>query len=88
MSTQTLAPLAINAAAVVDSTVNEQDSDGALEKEITRVAPHITEVRHQTHQHPELSNREFQTAELVAAHLRSLGLEVRTGIALTGVEGC
>ena len=38
--------------------------------------------RRQLHQHPELGNREFRTAGLVAEHLRSLGLdEVRTGVA-------
>jgi amidohydrolase len=41
--------------------------------------------RRDFHRFPELSNREFKTAEKVAAHLRSLGLEVRTGIAHTGV---
>ena len=41
--------------------------------------------RHHLHEHPELSNREFKTSEYVAAHLRSLGLEVRTNIAHTGV---
>ncbi len=35
----------------------------------------------------ELSNNEFKTAEKVAAHLRSLGMEVKTGIAITGVVG-
>ena len=43
--------------------------------------------RHDLHQYPELSNREFKTAEKVAQHLRGLGLEVRTGIAVTGVVG-
>ncbi|MDX1912802.1 MAG: amidohydrolase, partial [Saprospiraceae bacterium] len=43
--------------------------------------------RRDLHQHPELSNREFKTAEKVAAHLRSLGMEVKTGIAKTGVVG-
>ena len=44
--------------------------------------------RRQLHQHPELGNREFRTAGLVAEHLRSLGLdEVRTGVAHTGVVG-
>jgi len=43
--------------------------------------------RRDFHEHPELSNREFRTAEKVAAHLRSLGLEVRTGVAKTGVVG-
>ena len=44
--------------------------------------------RRDLHQHPELGNREFRTAGLVAEHLRSLGLdEVRTGVAHTGVVG-
>ena len=43
--------------------------------------------RHEIHQHPELGNREFRTAKLVAEHLRSLGLEVKTGVAHTGVVG-
>ncbi len=43
--------------------------------------------RRDFHQHPELSNREVRTAQVVADHLRSLGLEVRTGIAHTGVVG-
>ena len=41
--------------------------------------------RRDIHQHPELGNREFRTAEVVAGHLRSLGLEPETGIAHTGV---
>jgi metal-dependent amidase/aminoacylase/carboxypeptidase family protein len=36
------------------------------------------------HQNPELGNREFKTAEKIATHLRSLGIEVQTGIAKTG----
>lgn len=47
----------------------------------------VIEWRRHLHQNPELSNREFQTAEYIAAHLRSLGLEVRTGVAVTGVVG-
>ena len=43
--------------------------------------------RHHLHEHPELSNREFKTSEYIAEHLRSLGLEVRTKIAHTGVVG-
>jgi amidohydrolase len=43
--------------------------------------------RHHLHANPELSNREFETAKYVAKHLRELGLEVRTGIAHTGVIG-
>ena len=43
--------------------------------------------RRDIHEHPELSNRETRTSALVAEHLLSLGLEVRTGIAHTGVVG-
>ncbi len=43
--------------------------------------------RHDIHQNPELSNREFKTAQKVAAHLKELGLKVETGIAHTGVVG-
>lgn len=57
--------------------------DGAIE----RVTPEIVEIRHRIHQNPELSNREHETAALVAEHLRALGLEVETGIAHTGVVG-
>ncbi len=47
----------------------------------------VIEWRHDIHQNPELSNREFKTAEKVAAHLESLGIEVQTGVAKTGVVG-
>lgn len=43
--------------------------------------------RRDFHQHPELGNREVRTSGIVAAHLRSLGLDVRTPVARTGVVG-
>jgi amidohydrolase len=43
--------------------------------------------RQDIHQNPELGNREFRTAELVAKHLQSLGMEVKTKVAFTGVVG-
>jgi amidohydrolase len=62
--------------------------DQAKLDELTRaVEPRVIEWRRDIHQHPELSNREVRTAKLVADHLRKLGLEVRTGIAHTGVTG-
>lgn len=48
---------------------------------------HITQLRRDFHQHPELSNRETQTAAKVAAELKKLGYRVTTGIAHTGVIG-
>jgi amidohydrolase len=47
--------------------------------------PKVIEWRRFFHQNPELSNREFKTAEKIAAHLKSLGLEPKTGVAHTGV---
>lgn len=43
--------------------------------------------RHHIHENPELSNREFKTAAYVAAHLKSLGIEVQENVAKTGVVG-
>jgi amidohydrolase len=54
---------------------------------VERVSDEVIEIRHQIHRNPELGNREFKTAKLVADHLRALGLEVDTGIAHTGVVG-
>ncbi|HYC39673.1 MAG TPA: amidohydrolase [Chitinophagaceae bacterium] len=43
--------------------------------------------RRDIHQNPELGNREFRTARLVAEHLRKLGIEVTEKVAKTGVVG-
>lgn len=53
----------------------------------TELEAKVIEWRRDIHQHPELSNREFRTAALVAEHLKALGLEVETDIAHTGVVG-
>ncbi|KPK82041.1 MAG: hypothetical protein AMS25_03950 [Gemmatimonas sp. SM23_52] len=59
-----------------------------IDQAVNRFAAEIIELRHKIHQNPELGNREFKTAELVAEHLRKLGLdEVQTGVAHTGVVG-
>jgi amidohydrolase len=43
--------------------------------------------RRDFHAHPELGNHEVRTADIVAKHLKSLGIEVKTGVAKTGVVG-
>lgn len=43
--------------------------------------------RRDFHEHPELGNQEFRTAGIIAAHLKSLGLEVKEKVAITGVVG-
>ncbi len=52
---------------------------------VSQIEPQVIEWRRDFHEYPELSNREFRTAEKIAAYLNSLGLEVRTGVAKTGV---
>jgi amidohydrolase len=60
----------------------------AIESATQAVEAQVIAWRRDLHQHPELGNREFRTAGVVAAHLRALGLdEVRTGVAHTGVVG-
>lgn len=49
------------------------------------IQPKLEEWRRHLHQNPELSNREYRTSAYVADKLRQMGLEVRTGIASTGV---
>ncbi len=64
------------------------DEPANLDAAFAAVEPKVIEWRRDLHANPELSNREFRTAEKVAAHLRSIGLdEVTTGIAHTGVVG-
>jgi amidohydrolase len=43
--------------------------------------------RRDFHEHPELGNHEVRTSAIIAKHLQSLGIEVQTGIATTGVVG-
>ena len=60
----------------------------ALDQAVDAVTPEMVQVRHHLHKYPELGNREFATAALIASRLEALGFdEVRTGIAHTGVVG-
>ena len=58
-----------------------------LEEEINPLMKKVISWRHNLHQFPELSNREYKTSKKVASHLKSLGIKVETGIAYTGVVG-
>jgi amidohydrolase len=61
---------------------------GAIDAAAAALEDQVIAWRRDLHQHPELGNREFRTAGIVAAHLRQLGFdEVRTGVAHTGVVG-
>ncbi|AGH42268.1 peptidase M20D, amidohydrolase [Paraglaciecola psychrophila 170] len=56
-----------------------------IEEMVNDIEAKVIKWRHHLHQHPELSNREFETAKYITKHLKSLGLEVQTGVAITGV---
>jgi len=61
--------------------------DQRIDEAAKRVEPAVIACRRDIHQHPELGNREFRTSKLVADKLKSLGIEVRTPVAHTGVVG-
>ena len=58
-----------------------------IDKQVKSVEKKVINWRRDIHQHPELSNRETRTAAIVAKHLKSLGMQVETDIAHTGVVG-
>lgn len=75
---------------VGSATATAQDAailDDRISELVAKHEADILEFRHYVHQNPELGNREHETAKRVAAHLTALGMEVRTGIAHTGVVG-
>jgi len=59
----------------------------AIDQEIEKNRAEIIKIRRFLHMNPELSNREYETSKLVANKLTALGLEVKTGVAKTGVVG-
>tara|TARA_Y100001947_G_scaffold24728_1_gene18344 strand:- start:2509 stop:3816 length:1308 start_codon:yes stop_codon:yes gene_type:complete len=63
------------------------DLKDALDEELATLMPKVIEWRHDIHENPELGNREFRTSNKVKVHLESLGIEVESGIAYTGVVG-
>lgn len=67
--------------------VSAQSADKKIAPYADEIEGKVIEWRRDIHQNPELSNREFKTAEKIAAHLKSLDIEVHTGIAKTGVVG-
>jgi len=95
-----LAPLALAAHLLMAGPAAAQSAPGtqgplppapnaALSEQIDQRARAIEDKliswRRDIHQHPELGNQETRTSKLVADHLRALGMEVKTGVAGTGV---
>jgi amidohydrolase len=64
-----------------------QNFTTSIEKNAKAVNDSVIAWRRHLHQNPELGNREFKTAAFIAAHLKALGIEVKTGVGKTGVVG-
>jgi len=64
---------------------SDASSENIAAQWTTKLAPQVVAWRRDIHQHPELGNHEIRTSALVAKQLRALGLEVKTGVAHTGV---
>jgi len=61
--------------------------DQRIDELAKQVEPSVIACRRDIHQHPELGNRETRTSKLIADKLKSLGIEVKTPVAHTGVVG-
>ena len=58
-----------------------------IKPEIEAIKDKIISTRRNIHQHPELAFNEHRTAKLVAERLKSLGIDVQSGVGKTGVVG-
>jgi amidohydrolase len=85
--TSAVATLAMAATFPAAAPAQRADLAAEVDRRAAAVLPKVVAWRRDIHQHPELSNREVRTARVVAEHLKALGLEVRTGVAHTGVVG-
>jgi amidohydrolase len=80
-------PLAILILLSTVSFSQKHDVHAAIDAAADKIESKTIAWRRDFHQHPELGNREFRTAKIVADHLRSLGIEVKEGVGKTGVVG-
>lgn len=62
-----------------------QDLSTLIDSKAQSLQPELTNWRRHLHQHPELGNREYKTAAYIVEQLKGLDLEIKTGIAKTGV---
>jgi len=73
--------------AVLPVMLFAQNFTAVIEKNASAVNDSVIAWRRFIHQNPELGNREFKTGAFIAAHLRALGIEVKTNVGKTGVVG-
>lgn len=66
-------------------TASAQQLPATYPQLVKDITPKLVEWRRHFHQNPELSNREFKTGAFIADYLKSIGLDVKTNVAKTGV---
>lgn len=69
------------------TTAQKSNLSEIITKKTNAIEQKVIAWRHDFHQNPELGNRETRTAAIVAKHLQSLGMEVKTNVGVTGVVG-
>ena len=67
------------------ATAQKSDYNAVIKTSANKIEQQVIGWRHDIHQNPELANRETRTAAIIAKHLQSLGIEVKTGVAVTGM---
>ena len=72
---------------LVTGLIHSEDLKQKLKTDLDPLMEKVISWRHDIHEFPELGNREFRTSKKVAEHLSSLGIEIETEIAYTGVVG-
>lgn len=87
MSSSILGVLAVCALAAGPAEAVDKPTARRIDEAVERTRAEVVKIRRFIHMNPELAGEETETAKLVAAKLVSLGLDVKTGIAKTGVVG-
>ncbi|MFC6998386.1 amidohydrolase [Rufibacter roseus] len=85
--TRKLAAVLLLSASAYTALAQTSDLHARIDRQADKIETKVIQWRRDIHQNPELSNREVKTAEKIAKHLKSLGIEVQTGVAKTGVVG-
>jgi amidohydrolase len=85
--TRSLLPVVAGLLLALCAGAQKKDLRARIDEAADKIEPKTIAWRRDFHLHPELGNREFRTSKIIADHLRSLGMEVRTGVGKTGVVG-
>jgi len=71
----------------IHASAQKNELRSAISNKAKSIEQQVIAWRRDFHEHPELGNSETRTAGIIAKHLQSLGIEVQTGVAKTGVVG-